>query len=180
MERTEVQQTLHPTLERLTQKWECLRNGGPLPVAFMESLDHKLRIELTHGSTAIEGNTLILRETQLLIDEVFTPQGGKHLIEIHETLNHHKAVVSLQDWIAAGKSCSLDGTCELHRIILQNIDDERSGTCRTERIAEKMDALFLWIRSSELHPVILAGEAQYKFVKIHPSMMATAARLAFS
>ena len=31
-----------------------------------------------------------------------------------------------------------------------------------------MDGLFLWIKSSSLHPIILAGEAHYKFVKIHP------------
>jgi Fic family protein len=183
MERTQIQQRLQPTLERLTQKAERLRTGGPLPAAFLQSLNHKLRIELTHGSTAIEGNTLTLRETQLLIDEGITPQGAKHLREIHETLNHHKAVLRLQEFVAAGRTCQVEGVCELHRIVLQSIDDERSGSYRTERllvtiapqqpirperIAEEMEALFSWIKSSELHSVILAGEAHYKFVKIHP------------
>ena len=183
MERTQIQQRLQPILERLTQKAERLRKGPPLPEAFLQSLNHKLLIELTHGSTAIEGNTLTLRETQLLIDEGITPQGAKHLREIHETLNHHRAVVRIQEWVAAGKTCNVQDVCLLHRVVLQSIDDERSGTFRNERvlvtgapqqpirperIAEEMSALFDWIKSTELHPVLLASEAHYKFVKIHP------------
>jgi Fic family protein len=183
MERTQIQQQLQSTLERLTQKVELLRTCQPLPEAFLASLTHKLQIELTHGSTAIEGNTLTLRETQLLIDEGITPQGAKKLREIHETLNHHKAVLRLQELVASGQNCHAEGIRELHRILLQNIDDDRSGTYRTEhalvtgapqqpirpeRIAEEMEGLFLWIKSNSLHPVIHAGELHYKFVKIHP------------
>lgn len=175
MERTQINQGLQLILERLTQKAERLRKGQPLPEAFLQSLNHKLLIELTHGSTAIEGNTLTLRETQLLIDEGITPPRAKHLREIHETLNHHRAVVRLQEWVAAGKTCNVQDVCLLHRVVLQSIDDERvlvtgapQQPIRPERIAEEMSALFDWIKVAELHSVLLASEAHYKFVKIHP------------
>jgi Fic family protein len=183
MDSTQIQQQLLPTLGRLTQKAEQLRLSRPLPADFEQSLTHKLRIELTHGSTAIEGNTLTLRETQLLIDEGITPQGAKQLREIYETLNHHRAVMRLQEFVATHRACHVEGICDLHRLILQSIDDKRAGTYRTERvlvtgapqqpirperIADEMESLFSWLGSSDLHPVIQAGEAHYRFVKIHP------------
>ncbi len=77
----------------------------------MPSLEHKLKIELTHGSTAIEGNTLTLRETQLLIDAGIAPQGSKRLREIYETVNHHKAVLLVQDLVREGKECGESENC---------------------------------------------------------------------
>lgn len=188
---TDIQHQLQPTLQRLTQKVAKLRSMSPLPAAFASSLEHKLMIELTHGSTAIEGNTLTLRETQLLIDEGITPQSSKQLRELHETINHHRAVLRMQEFIAANQPASEVGVCYLHRLIMANIDDERSGSYRDERsgsyrservfvtgapkqpiraelVPEEMRDLFTWTSTSDLHPLILAGEAHYRFVKIHP------------
>ena len=157
--------------------------GLVLPEAFLESLEHKLEIELTHGSTAIEGNTLTLRETQLLIDEGIAPQGAKRLQEIYETVNHHKAVLLMQDAVRKGAECGEPEICAVHRMVMEKIDDGRSGSYRVDRVmvtgapqqplrpdlvAEAMRELFDWIPSSDLHPVLLAGEAHYRFVKIHP------------
>ena len=96
--------SLLPVLEGISGKVTRLR-GLTLPEAFVQSLEHKLKIELTHGSTAIEGNTLTLRETQLLIDEGIAPQGSKRLREIYEIVNHYKAVLMVQDLVREGKEC---------------------------------------------------------------------------
>ena len=79
---------LDSMLAALSARQQRLQAARPLPPEFVQSLEHKLRIELTHASNSIEGNTLTLRETQLLIDENITP-GGKTLREIHETINHN-------------------------------------------------------------------------------------------
>lgn len=174
--------SLQPVLERISGKVSRLR-GLALPEAFVKSLEHKLKIELTHGSTAIEGNTLTLRETQLLIDEGIAPQGSKRLREIYETVNHHKAVLMMQDLVREGKECGESEICRIHRVIMENIDDTRSGSYRVDRVMvtgapqqplrpdlvpEAMRELSGWIKTSSLHPVLLAGEAHYRFVKIHP------------
>lgn len=150
----------------------------------MESLEHKLLIELTHGSTAIEGNTLTLRETQLLIDEGITPAGAKKLREIHETLNHYRAILQVRQWVAKNHPVDEAALCALHRIVMTGIDDERSGCwlsdrvfvtgaplqpIRPERIPVAMQELLSWMNfATGLHPVILAAEAHYRFMKIHP------------
>ena len=154
-----------------------------MPDAFRESLEHKLKIERTHGSTAIEGNTLTLRETQLLIDEGIAPQGSKRLREIYEIVNHHKAVMLVQELVREGKEFREPEMGAVHRVVMEKMDDERSGTYRLDRVMvtgapqqplrpelvpEAMRELFDWIDSSDLHPVLLAGEAHSRFVKIHP------------
>lgn len=180
----EIQTSLQSVLDRLSAKADSLRVLQPLPAAFVESLEHKLLIELTHGSTAIEGNTLTLRETQLLIDEGITPAGAKKLREIHETLNHHRAILQVREWAMSHQPVDEAALCALHRIVMTSIDDERSGSWRSdrvfvtgaplqpirpERIPDAMRDLFSWINgASHLHPVILAAEAHYRFVKIHP------------
>ncbi len=176
-------QVLEADLERLSGKAARLRAARPLPSAFVESLEHKLSIELTHGSNAIEGNTLTLRETQLLIDEGITPAGSRKLREIYEALNHHQAVLRLCAWVQAGTAISEAGICELHAMILKNIDSERGGIYRrhpvlvtgapiqpmgAEKIPEAMLALVSWLPSDASHPVFIAAEAHYRFVKIHP------------
>src|SRR5579871_2468409 len=55
------------------------------------------RIALTYHSNAIEGNTLTLRETQLVI-EGHTPPGQKSMREIYEARNHDRALRQLQHW----------------------------------------------------------------------------------
>lgn len=180
------QRQLQPRLDALAAKIQRLRESQPLSEPFVRSLEHKLGIELTHGSTAIEGNTLTLRETQLLVEEGITPTGAKPLREIHETLNHHRALGRLQAWVSEGRRCDEAGLCELHRIVMSQIDDERGGVyrddrvfvtgapvqpIRPERIPDAMRELMEWIgsaSSSSLHPVLAAGEAHHRFVKIHP------------
>jgi len=174
---------LQPELDRLSENLALLEERRPLPLEFEESLEHKLAIELTHGSTAIEGNTLTLRETQLLLDEGITPQTSKQLREIHETVNHHKALQNLQRLVAQGRSPDESQLCHLHRMIMANIDDTRGGHYRDHRvfvtgaprqpirpdlIAESMQELIAWLDQSPLHPLINAAEAHYRFVKIHP------------
>jgi Fic family protein len=134
MNPSQIEHQLQPNLQRLTEKAGRLRALSPLPEAFASSLEHKLRIELTHGSTPIEGNTLTLRETQLLIDEGITPQGAKQLREIHETINHHRALLRLQEPVKSGQRCDEGGICELHGLIMASNDDERSGIYRSDRI----------------------------------------------
>lgn len=178
-----IREPLGPTLARLAEKAARLHAARPLAPEFESSLVHRLRIELTHGSTAIEGNTLTLRETQLLIDEGLTPGGAKALREIHETLNHHQAVLALHDWVGAGHPVSEDGLRELHRLVLKNIDEDRSGRYRSARvmvaaaprqpihpdgIPEAMAGLIEWLSAADEHPLLIAAAAHYRFVKIHP------------
>ena len=67
---------LRDRLARLDQKRAAFAG---LSVPVVESLYGSLRVELTYASNALEGNTLSLRETQLIVGEGLVPGPGKTL-----------------------------------------------------------------------------------------------------
>lgn len=61
-----------------------------IPELTLQSYEQAFEIEYTHNSTAIEGNTLTLIETKLVLEDGISV-GGKNLREIYESVNHKKA-----------------------------------------------------------------------------------------
>ena len=66
------------------------QNKGSLPEPVLKNYEDDFAIEYTHNSTAIEGNTLSMRETKLVLEDKLSI-GGKDLREIYEVVNHDKA-----------------------------------------------------------------------------------------
>ena len=169
-------------LAALAAKQQQLQAARPLAPEFLQSLEHKLRIELTHASNSIEGNTLTLRETQLLIDENITP-GGKSLREIHETINHNEAVKLLYRITEKRQPVSERDLLDLHALVLRYIDDAWAGRYRQTRVfitgspiippshvhvPELMGKLVSGLVAASGHPVRIAADAHYEFAKVHP------------
>ena len=59
------------------------RIKGDLPEVSLNSYRKAFELEYTHNSTAIEGNTLTLLETKVVLEEGLSI-GGKHLRELYE------------------------------------------------------------------------------------------------
>src|SRR5713226_9260556 len=76
--------------ERLARKKALLDSYRPLPKDTVKRLNEDLRVFLTYHSNAIEGNTLTLRETQMVIDYGITVDGHP-LREYLEATNHAEA-----------------------------------------------------------------------------------------
>ena len=69
-------------LDRLLQKRERFQQALPgIPALTLESYERAFEVEYTHNSNAIEGNTLTLMETKLILEDAISP-GGKSLREI--------------------------------------------------------------------------------------------------
>lgn len=76
-------------IDRLKRELDQL---SPLPPAVVRNLDEVYRIEWTYNSNAIEGNTLTLLETKLVLEEGLTI-GGKKLREHFEVLTIQKRLL---------------------------------------------------------------------------------------
>lgn len=74
-------------------EFRTLKDAGRILPNSVEAL----RVELTYHSNAIEGSTLSLRETQLVI-EGHAPTSGKTLREIYEARNHDRALRTIEGW----------------------------------------------------------------------------------
>lgn len=83
----------------------CLKNG--------------VRDLWTHSSTAIEGNTLSLKETSFILNEGLTVS-GKTLREHSEVIGHAHAIECLYDLITTDTPVTEREICDLHKAIMLN------------------------------------------------------------
>lgn len=65
-------QEFENTFERLYDKLATLNKNRPLPQIALAKIKEALTIEWTYNSNSIEGNTLSLRETQMVLQEGIT------------------------------------------------------------------------------------------------------------
>src|SRR5215210_9209614 len=75
---------------RLAAKKTLLDQYRPLPPDIVRQLAEDLRLQLTYHSNAIEGNTLSLQETRIVLEAGVTI-GGHPLREHLEATNHAAA-----------------------------------------------------------------------------------------
>jgi Fic family protein len=86
----------------------------------MQNYTQAFEIEYTHNSTAIEGNTLSLMETKVLLEDQVSV-GGKRLREIYEIINHNKAYQYIKTCIDKGESLDEKMVKDIHAILMENI-----------------------------------------------------------
>lgn len=137
--------------------------------------------ELTYNSNAIEGNTLSLQETSLILNEGIVPE-GKTLREIHEAKNHLEAINFIKSYKG---DLSEEFILKLHSIILKDISKRFAGSYRRSDVRifgsgvklpspEKVPQLVLNLvhrykkNKKKWHPFELAVVTSMEFVTIHP------------
>ncbi|MFC3771760.1 Fic family protein [Paenibacillus sp. GCM10012303] len=163
---------------------EELDRYRPLPSAAVRNLDEVYRVEWTYNSNAIEGNTLSLLETKLVLEQGLTI-GGKKLREHFEVINHSEAISYVQDIVHRNIELTEYVIKSVHQFVLKNIDDANAGCYRMMNVfisgsphtpphftlvPEQMAQLAQWYEAYKdiLHPMVLAAEFHFKFVYIHP------------
>jgi Fic family protein len=143
-----------------------------------------LELEYTFESNRIEGNTLTLRETDLVINEGLTIS-GKSMREHLEAINHIEAIAYIKQLMERNFSLNERELLSIHNLILRGIIPEDAGRYRRVQVMIKgsshmppqplivpkeMEDYFIWFEEnkSKTHPVILAAEMHERLVTIHP------------
>lgn len=163
----------------LKQKLDSKR---PLPKSTLKSLKETINLEWTYNSNGIEGNTLTLRETQVVLEGITV--GGKSIKEHLEAINHEKAILYLDDLLKDDNPITEWNIKGIHQLVLKDIDDENAGKYRNENVTIKganhippdylvvpqlMEQLIVNYNSwKEYHPIIRAALLHGELVKIHP------------
>jgi Fic family protein len=183
--------------ERLEALKAALDAARPLPPETAKSLRRALALEYTYNSNAIEGNTLTLIETKVVVEDGLTI-GGKSMREHLEAINHNEAITFLEE--AAKGSTPLEERTlkDIHSLLLKSIDSSNAGRWRTQNvfitganhvppdslhIPEQMEQFFKWYSSDEarrLSTVECAARMHVDFVKFTRLSTATGARPAWS
>ncbi|MBU9713447.1 Fic family protein [Evansella tamaricis] len=170
--------------EQINQKKGLLDANRPLPKYTVKSLREKLLLEWTYNTNAIEGNTLTINETKVVLEGITV--GGKTLREHLEVLNHRDAIHFVEEIVQKGDPLSEWQIKNLHRLVLKGIDDEYAGVYRDQQvfisgarhippapflIKEEMEQFMAWYEQAEtkkLHTVTRGAMLHAIFVGIHP------------
>lgn len=161
---------------------EMLDKKRPLSKETIKSLKESVNLEWTYNSNGIEGNTLTLRETQVVLEGITV--GGKSIKEHLEAINHEKAILYLDEIVKDENPITEWHIKNIHQLILKDIDNENAGRYRKEnvtikgaihippdylKIPELMEKLILTYNTwSGYHPIIRASLLHGELVKIHP------------
>ncbi|CEN41927.1 Fic family protein [Capnocytophaga cynodegmi] len=149
-----------------------------------EKVVKALEIEYTYESNKIEGNTLTLQETALVIEKGLTI-GGKTLNEHLEAVNHTHAIDFIKEIAKGNEPITERLITEIHALILKGIDNSNAGRYRNVpvlisgakhvppqpyAVPLEMEKLMQWYNDNKdtLHPIELASEMHERLVTIHP------------
>lgn len=150
----------------------------------VQNYEQAFEIEFAHNSTAIEGNTLSLIETKVLLEDKISI-GGKKLREIYEIINHNKSYQYLKECIKEGKPLDENRIKDIHAILTENIlvggvyrniDLYISGARHTppspneayKQVKKFYIDLPYKTYKTEVNCIELAAWIHAEFVKIHP------------
>lgn len=166
-------------VEKLTKK---LNSKRPIPKATLKSLKESINLEWTYNSNGIEGNTLTLRETQVVLEGITV--GGKSIKEHLEAINHEEAILYLDELVKEKEPITQWNIKNIHQLVLKEIDNENAGRYRVEPVTikgakhippsyliipELMENLIINYKNWEkYHPIVRASLLHGELVKIHP------------
>ena len=171
---------IYEQIDRLHQAISLVK---PFEGHMLEELKEYYRIGLTWSSNAIEGNTMTISETKVILEDGLTV-GGRPLRDFYETVGHGEAYDFMFSMIKK-KTIDQKDIKTIHYLFYRKIDETQAGIWRTERILvsgsqypfpkpediqEQMQALENWINQerNRYHPVRFAALLHLKFVSIHP------------
>ena len=173
----------HKELLVIDKKKQMIDKKRPFTPHMIKQLKEKLVVEWTYNTNAIEGNTLTLKETKVVLEGITI--GGKSMKEHLETINHREAIDYIEHLVKQNTPLTEFNIKSIHNLILRNIDNANAGKYRSENVIisgashrppnhiivpDEMEKLIKaynseWINS---HPIIRAGLLHGEFVKIHP------------
>lgn len=169
--------------ERILSKQKQYEAGRhKIHAVTLSSYEKDFEVTFTHHSTAIEGNTLTLMETKVLLEDGISV-GGKALREIYEVVNHKKAYGYVKKCVDAYQELTEEIAKEIHYMLMENI--MVGGVYRSQEVrisgaahvppaghdmyiqVKNFYSDLIWKRE-QLNPIEYAAWTHAEFVRIHP------------
>ena len=169
--------------ERILEKRKKLVSLRSLNKEQLILIKEQINIEYIYNSTAIEGNTLSLNETKLILEEGVTIS-GKSLREHLDIINQKEAISWIENFIKNKTKIKEIDIIELHRLTLKGISNYWAGRYKTSqnrivgsklktttpyKVHFEMNNLAYEIENNKKFDIIeLAAYAHHELVRIHP------------
>ncbi len=172
---------MHEPHQALNEKLEAIKKSfqkewKQIPPSAKQQALQELAIAFTYNTNAIEGSTITLEETRLILEDKIAP--NKPIRDIRET-ESHAAVFSQMP--KEKEKVSEQLLLNWHREVFKETKPDIAGKFRNNqvqigpylapdwhKIENLIGQLIALTNKSDLNPVELAGRAHYVFEKIHP------------
>lgn len=155
---------------------------GEAPAEVVARFARSFDVEYAHNSTAIEGNTLSLIQTKVILEDGLSV-GGKALREIYEVANHDRAFSYVKRAVAEGRLLDEEMLKDIHALLMENIMD--GGVYRNVEVRitgagfrppapQEMFRQMRWFfadmprQREKLNAIEWAAWTHAEFVRIHP------------
>lgn len=162
-----------------------LRTYRPLSVAAVQRLREEIKLQTTYDSNAIEGSTLTLRETFLVIKEGITVGSGKPIRDVMAAQGYAAGFDAIFKFVESHAELSEALILSFHKYVMLGALPEFCGVfrdhnvrilgtvCKTAEyweIPQKIQQLVDWFNdpSNNLHPIEKASLFHAKYETIHP------------
>jgi len=174
------------TIKALQEKLKVLNSYRPIPNSIVKKIKEQFEIEMTYNSNAIEGNSLTLKETYLVITEGITIK-GKPLKDHLEAKDHKDALDFLYELIDKDKKVTVSEYLirQLHQLVVSKSHSDIAGKYREGnviimgskhtppegfQVLHDMRNLISWLNKNQKnhHIIELAALLHHKLVYIHP------------
>lgn len=172
---------------QLSDMKECLDSFRPFNTSMLQNMMGVLDIRYTYESNRIEGNTLTLGETAMVIEKGITI-GGKTVAEHLEAINHQEAIHYIRDLAKQELELSERHVKLIHTLVLKGIRDRDAGVYRNQPVfivnyqgkehqfpqaylvPKLMEDFFVFFNENKdkMHPVEMSAHLHQKLVNIHP------------
>ena len=176
-ERYKIKESLIPILE---DKLKVLKKRRPLTEGEWERLDEEFLTEYTYNSNAIEGNTLTLRETDMVLRGLTIDK--KSLKEHLEVIGHKEAFDYVKQLVSENVEISEKVIKDIHYLVLADKKDDRGVYRRIPvrimgaahepvqpyLIIPKMEELLEEYKNSKEDIVTKLARFHIEFEDIHP------------
>ena len=156
----------------------------PLSENILKQIKAYFKISFTYTSNALEGNTLSLSETKIIIEDGITI-GGKPVKDHLEVIGQANAYDLLFDIAQNEKDITEQTILKLHHMLYNNIDEAKSGKYRDcnvlitgseyelpkhDKLSELMQEFCaeIPVKKENLHPVEFSAWLHERLVSIHP------------
>lgn len=167
-------------LEIIDQKKAELDTCRPLTEGEVERLTEEFTVEYTYNSNAIEGNTLTLRETDMVLRGLTIDQ--KPLKDHMEAVNHKEAFDFVRDLVQDKVPLSERIIQQIHYLVLADKKEDRGVYRRVPvrimgaqhepvqpyMIQPRMEQLMLSYAESQEHIITKLARFHIEFEGIHP------------
>ena len=168
--------------ERISRKRSQLDHYRPLPSDTVRRLNEDLQVFLTYHSNAIEGNSLSLQETQMVIDYGVTIHGHP-LREYLEATNHVEAYQYVTNLVGKSERITIETILTLHGLVMDKILGSKGQFRKVpvsirgsnmipppvHQVGQLMHEWVAWIYGEglEYDPVTRAAIAHHGFEAVH-------------